>query len=306
MIAFAAAWLLGASPVAGTDTRAAFKAAASDTAGNAVLEASDRADEETGASQGRREAPGVADPMVLHRHAARRLTIIVEEAFAEIRRALTAEEAITEAAVVAFIEQRFARDGLVAGHPPRVAAAAHGSYPDHAGGTSSPIRRGDVVVVELMARRNSPGAVHARTSWTAFAGTKEEIPQRVARVWQIVKDAREAALGLVRERIDAGATVTGAEVDAAARSAIRRAKHGSWFLHPAGRALGPTPAAEGPSLAAGETRALAAGRCFALHPAIYYPGEFGMRTEVSFCVTRQGAPEVTTGVRQVEIRPLLE
>lgn len=246
-----------------------------------------------------------AKQIALHKEAAARLGIIVEETFAEIRRALHANEKPTEAGVVAFIAERLARDRLVTEKRPLVSAAANASYPDHPGGTDQAIVQGQVLLIDVMAKRDDPDGVYARTTWTAFVGKKAEIPARVDKVWKMVRDAREAAISRAGDRIAAGKPVSGEDVDVAARTVIKRAKHGPWFQHSAGVSLGGSLAGTGLSLSTGEKRPIPADTCYALRPAVYYPAEFGVRTEISVCVTG-GALEITTGIRQREIRPLLE
>lgn len=234
-----------------------------------------------------------------------RLGIVIEETFAEVRRAFLANERVSEAGLVAFIAKRLARDGLVTERRPLVSAGSNGSYPDHPGGTDNAITPGQVLLVEVMAKRDDPDGVYARTTWTAFTGTKTQIPARVDRVWKMVRDSREAAIERLGDRIAAGKPVTGEEIDQAARAVIRKQKHAPWFQHAAGESLGTGLLGTGAALRAAETRLLVAGTCFSLRPAVYYPAEFGVRTEVDLCLTEKGV-EITTGVRQREIRPLFD
>lgn len=247
---------------------------------------------------------GVLTPaqLALHKEAAARLTVIVEETFAEMRRALLANERVTEAGLIAFVAQRLSRDGLVTERRPIVAAGSNGSYPDHMGGSDVAIGRAQVVLVDVMAKKDGPDGVYARTTWVAFTGKKAEIPARVERVWKMVRDAREGALEEMRR---GGAGMRAGDADLAARRVIKKQKHAPWFQHGAGESLGGALAGSGAPIRADEPRKLAANACWALRPAVYYPAEFGVRSEVSVCIVAGGV-EVTTGVRQREIRPLLD
>jgi Xaa-Pro dipeptidase len=257
--------------------------------------------------------PGPAAPdgaltarqIALHKEAAVRLAIVVEETFAEVRRASLANERVSEAGLVAFIATRLSRDGLVTERRPLVSAGANGSYPDHPGGTDNAITPGQVLLVDVIAKKDDPDAVYARTTWTAYTGTKAQIPARVDRVWKMVRDSREAAIARIADRVAAGKPVTGDEVDQTARTVIRKHKHAPWFQHAAGESLGTGLTGTGAALRAGEKRALAVDTCFTLRPAVYYPAEFGVRTEVDLCITKAGV-DVTTGIRQREIRPLFD
>lgn len=240
-----------------------------------------------------------------HREAAARLPIIVEETFAEIRRALLAGEPLTEAAVAAFVEQRLLRDGLVGPGKPVVVSGTKTSSHDFAGGTQRRISEGDLLVLEIVARRNAPDAVHARVTWTAFAGRKHEIPKRAERAWNLVRDSRDRALEKLTARVERGAAVTGEELDEWARRVVRRAKTSALWKHASGISLGMEPVGTGAEIRRGEKRPLADGGCWSLRPGLYHERELGVRTEIDFCVTGRNV-EITTGIPQREIRPLLD
>lgn len=255
-----------------------------------------------------RDAPhGVltATQRALHREVAMRLPVVVEETFAELRRALRAGEPITEAAVVSFIEERLRRDGLVAPARPVVVSGAKTAQHDFAGGTQRRIAEGDLVLLEIVARRDAPDAVHARVSWVAFAGRKHEIPKRAQRAWTLAREARDAALQKLASRVESGRSVTGDELDEWVRRVIRRAKTSARYAHAAGISLGMEAVGTGAEIRRGETRALADGACWSLRVGLYHEKELGVRTETDFCIEGRRV-DVTTGVRQREIRPLLE
>src|SRR5438876_684418 len=81
------------------------------------------------------------------------------------------------------VQQRFIdmirQAGLVP-EAPIVGANAHSGNPHYepTSTTHSPIQRGDLVLLDFWAHLPNPDAVYADYTWVAFAGTREEIPQR--------------------------------------------------------------------------------------------------------------------------------
>ncbi len=131
-----------------------------------------------------------------------------------------------------------------------------------------------------------------------YAGRR--VPEKVQRVWSVVRDAREAAIALVQERAAAGVPVAGFELDRAARGIIERAGFGQWFVHRTGHSIDRDLHGSGPHLDSYETmddRRLGPGIGFSVEPGIYLTGEFGVRSEVDVYWGAAG-PEVTPKVRQ--------
>ena len=100
-----------------------------------------------------------------------------------------------------------------------------------------------------------------------------------------MRDARDAAIALLRERIAAGTPVRGAEADDAARGVIDRAGFGAAFTHRTGHSIDARAIhGSGPNLDNLETReerVLIPGVGFSIEPGVYLAGEFGVRTEVN-------------------------
>jgi Xaa-Pro aminopeptidase len=100
-----------------------------------------------------------------------------------------------------------------------------------------------------------------------------------------VRDARDAAIDLLRERVASGAVVRGGEADDAARAVITSRGFGPYFTHRTGHSIDARDLhGSGPHLDNFETReerALRPGVGFSIEPGIYIPGEIGVRSEVN-------------------------
>jgi Xaa-Pro dipeptidase len=200
---------------------------------------------------------------------------------------------LTETALQTRVVEAMAAEGIVPDHPPIIAFgpnAADGHY-EPMPGQDRTLDKDQVVLIDLFGRY--PGAVSADQTWMGFSGAKP--PERVQTVWNTVRDARDASLGLVRKAGAAGRTIAGWEVDRAARDVIEKAGFGEFFVHRTGHSIDQDLHGSGPHMDDYETkddRLILAGCGFSVEPGIYLPGEFGVRSEVNVYWSETG-PVVT-------------
>jgi Xaa-Pro dipeptidase len=253
------------------------------------------------------EAVWTDEQRAMHMEAARKLLRIKDRAFEYIRQALLRGRPITEYDVQQYIWRLYRQEGLVADHPPIVAVNQNASNPHYAPTKTehAPIRMGDLILIDLWAKLNRPGAVYADTTWMAYAG--KEVPPKYAEIFQIVYEAQSAAYDLIAQRFRAGQPVYGWEADEAARNVIRQKGYEAYFIHRTGHSIGQEVHGNGANLDNLETRdgrQLLPGTGFSIEPGIYLP-EFGVRSEMNVYLDPEKGPVVTTAPRQTAILPLL-
>ena len=235
-------------------------------------------------------ASWTADHLASHRRAAEAIAGIAREAMAFAGAQATAGSPVAEHELQIRIMEAFGRSGLVTNHPPIVAAGANAADPHYEPSAERPrqIMRDEVLLIDLWARE--PGNVYADQTWMASLG---EPSARAVEVWESVRDARDAAIVLLRDRLGRGADVRGGEVDDVARGVIRDRGFAEYFTHRTGHSIDPRELhGSGPHIDNFETREerlLVPGVAFSIEPGIYIRGEIGMRTEVNAYV---GAGEV--------------
>jgi Xaa-Pro dipeptidase len=235
-----------------------------------------------------------------HRFAAEVLAEVAREALSRAVREAGAglTETALQARVVAAAEAR----GLVFDTLPIVgfgANSANPHYEPHAGADAT-LRPGDVVLLDLWAGR-SRTTVFADQTWMGYAGA--EPPERVARVWDVVRAARDAAVATVQGAAAANRPIAGFEADRAARGVIEAAGFGDRFVHRTGHSIDRDLHGSGPHLDDYEThddRRLIPGIGFSVEPGVYLPGEFGVRSEVNVHWGPVG-PEVTPRAPQTDL-----
>jgi Xaa-Pro aminopeptidase len=218
-----------------------------------------------------------------HLAAADHLRTIVFEAFGEIARRVTAEEPCHEYEIQQLISRAFDAQGMITNSPCIVAVNANSGSPHYqpTSERSSPIKKGDFVLLDIWAKLKEPAdAVYADITWTGFVG--DSVPSKHEEIFQIVRGARDAALTFVGDAHRSKKTVHGWEVDDAARDFITEKGYGKHFVHRTGHSIGLEVHANGANIDNLETkdeRRLIANTGFSIEPGIYLD-EFGVRSEI--------------------------
>ncbi|MFL6202675.1 MAG: M24 family metallopeptidase [Thermoanaerobaculia bacterium] len=241
-----------------------------------------------------------------HRRANVHLHRIVLEAFNRVADALRRGDQIGEYAVQRFILDAFEQAGLWAEADPIVGVNAHSADPHYQPGPdhSSPIQKGDFLLIDLWAKEKASGSVYADITWCGVCAAAPT--DRQQEIFGIVAGARDAAWELVRSRFP-GKPVRGFEVDDAAREVIRKAGYGERFIHRTGHSIGISDHGQGANmdnLETHDTRQLLPMTGFSIEPGIYLTGDFGVRLEINVALTEQGA-EITGAEPQRELLRLL-
>jgi Xaa-Pro dipeptidase len=244
-----------------------------------------------------------------HVRAANNIHNIIQEAFAEVGRALRAGREVTEYEIQQFMVQRFEDENMTCdGDHPIVSVNANAASPHYQPNAEkfAPIRRGDFLLLDVWAKQQTPGAVYADQTWTGFVG--DEPSEEHIKVFNIVRDARDAAIEFVRESVKAGREIKGAEVDDVSRGVIERAGYGEYFTHRTGHSIGEEVHGNGAhidNLETRDSRKIIPRTCFSIEPGIYLPGNFGVRSEIDLYVG-DGDIEVTGQPIQTELVLILK
>ena len=170
----------------------------------------------------------------------------------------------------------------------------------------APIRRGDFVLFDVWAKLKRPGAVYADHTLTGYVG--EAVPEENARIFRIVREARDSAISFIRAATADGKVIRAAQVDDVSRGVIERAGYGAQFTHRTGHSIGEEVHGNGANIDNLETRdsrRIIPGTCFSIEPGIYLEGLFGVRSEVNVYVGERGI-EVTGQPVQTEIVAILK
>lgn len=229
-----------------------------------------------------------------------------KDALAFIAKSLATGTPITEYDV----QQRLARGmtmrGLV-GQPPVVAAGANTADPFYVptAARTAPIKRGDLIVLSLAMKVDKPEGIWTAQTWVAVA--EAVVPEAARKAFETVTLARDQALALIADRARRRRPVTGAEVDDTTRAFFKKLKVDGSVMHRTGHSIDNDFLGGGADLdnfEVKDTRILTPGTGFTVGPGLYFPGQFGVRSEVSVYLAPAG-PEITTPAQDA-IEPLIK
>jgi Xaa-Pro dipeptidase len=229
----------------------------------------------------------------------------IRGAFEEAAKHVRAKQTLTEYDLQQWFLKQFDASGIRREDGPDVAVNANASDPHYAPmqGKAAPIREGDLLLLDVWGKTKDAGSVYYDVTWMGYLGAK--VPDKYAKVFRVLRDARDKAVDLIRSSVAAGKPLQGWQVDKAARTLIEKAGYGKYFFHRLGHNIGETIHGNGANMDNLEThdiRHLIPKTCTSIEPGIYMP-EFGMRTEVNVYID-DGEARVT-GAVQSEIVPLL-
>jgi Xaa-Pro aminopeptidase len=242
--------------------------------------------------------------LAAHRRAAEQVAAIAADAFDFVGAQLRVGTPVFEHEVAQRIRDGFARAGLFTDHGPNVSAGANAANPHYEPSAEHPrrIERGELLLIDLWA--GEPGAPMADQTWMASVG---EPSPRALEVWTAVRDARDAAIAMLREQAGGDAAIRGADVDDAARAVIEARGFGPYFTHRTGHSIDARDLhGSGPhldNLETREERVLLPGVGFSVEPGVYLPGDIGVRSEVNAFMTGDGVI-ITPEHYQQELRIL--
>jgi len=251
------------------------------------------------------EARWTPEQLQSHIDAGRVIDRVTQEAFAHAAHHVRNKAPLTEYDLQQWILEQFRANSIVVDDAPIVAVGPHAGDPHYEPrpGSSSAIREGDLLLLDIWGKGRAAGSVYYDITWMGFLGAR--VPEKYSRIFAIVREARDRAVAFVREAVEAGREIRGWQVDRVAREVIRKAGYAKYFVHRTGHSIGQEVHGSGANMDGLETqdvRRIIPHTCFSVEPGIYLP-EFGVRSEVNVYVEEDQAR--VTGPVQTEILPLL-
>jgi Xaa-Pro aminopeptidase len=244
-------------------------------------------------------------------HAASQALLRARDALYDwLRQQVDADARLTELGIQREMMRRMRAEGLEvpADEQPLVAVNGNAGNPHYkpTARHHARVQRGDLLLLDVSARLPGTENVFADYTWMVFLG--DHVPERAARLFGVIRDARDAGIALLRERFAAGERVQGFEVDDAVRAVVGEGGYAHAFVHRTGHNIGTAIHGRGAhldNLETHDTRTVLPNTITSVEPGIYLPEEgLGLRTEVDV-ILLPGSIEVTGVPAQTEILPLL-
>ena len=249
------------------------------------------------------EAVLTAEQIATHFAAGEKIDRILEAGFKEIGSLVKSGRA-HEQAIVDFLQEGMRREGLVWDHGTNVSCGPNSadSHYEPTPERSAPIKSGDFVLIDIWARvkdsEAQPASCYYDITWTGVVD--REPTEREQHIFTTVRDARDAACSIVEKAFAANQPIAGWQADDASRAVIRKAGLADFFTHRTGHNIGNILHGSGAHLDNLEThdeRWLLPNTCFSVEPGLYFPGEFGIRSEVNM-IARPRKAEVTGRIQR--------
>jgi Xaa-Pro aminopeptidase len=251
------------------------------------------------------EASWSDEQLESHVAAGRIVDRIRQGAFEQAAASVADGRPLTEYELQQWMLDQFRVNGLTTAEPPIAAVQPNNGNPHYEpkAGDSLPIRAGDLLLLDIWAKSTNPGSVYYDITWVGYLG--QRVPGSYAKIFDIVREARNRAIEFVKTSVAKGRAVHGWEVDRVARDTIHKAGYAKYFVHRTGHSIGQEVHGNGANMDGLETRddrKIVPHTCFSIEPGIYLP-EFGVRSEVNVYVGEREAH--VTGAIQEEIVALL-
>ena len=115
---------------------------------------------------------------------------IVQGAFERAANFVRDARPLSEAELQHWILDEFRAAGVTTAEPPIAAVQPNNGSPHYEPkpGASSPIRAGDLLLLDVWAKMSRPGSVYYDVTWMGYLGSR--VPDTYARIFRIVREAR--------------------------------------------------------------------------------------------------------------------
>lgn len=240
--------------------------------------------------------------------ACKKALMIKDEAFALIKKDVLENGQSDEYRIQKFICDRFHEEGMVFDDPAIVAVNRNASDPHYGPSEKihSPIKKGDVVLIDMWAKLNQEKSVYADITWMGYVST--EVPKVIKDRFAILRKAVDSAFSFLEENLPKR-KVEGYEVDDVSRRVVEEAGYGSYFIHRTGHNIACDVSPHGPGVniddyESHDTREIVPNISFSLEPGIYAE-DFGMRSETDVYIDEERRPHMVGG-RQEEVIAILK
>lgn len=221
-----------------------------------------------------------------HKRAAEHIARIAKDAFRLAGERASGGNPISEYELAQIILRQFDENGLYTDHGPNVSIGVNAANPHYepSAEKSALINRGDILLIDLWAHEKD--GIYADQTWMASLGEPSE---RNLKIWEAVRDAREAATEFLRQRVADKVETRGYEADDVARKVISDRGFGPQFIHRTGHSIDSRDLhGSGPhldNLETNEQRLMIPNIGFSIEPGIYFADDVGMRSEVNGFIT---------------------
>ena len=236
------------------------------------------------------------------------LLSIKDEAFKKIKEDILEKGYSDEYKIQSYICNRLHEEGYIYDDP-CIVAINHNASDPHYGPSenrTSLIHRGDVVLIDMWAKKDALNSVYGDITWMGYVG--ESVPENVEKRFSILRKAVDSGFEFIKKNLP-DRDVKGYEVDDVVREVIDKEGYGEYFIHRTGHNIAKDVSPHGPgtnidNYESHDERNIIENTSFSLEPGIYAP-DFGMRSETDVYIDKNRVPHMVGG-RQEKVIPILK
>ncbi len=233
---------------------------------------------------------------------------IVDKTFGFMRDRIAGKQRVTEFDVQQFMLKLFGENDLMSNEAPNCSVNTNSGNPHYepTQEVHSDLKKGDFVLIDLWAKKNKPGSTYNDITWVGCLDTS--VPEKIAKVFAVVKEARDAAVSLLEKSFAQNKPIRGCDVDDAARQVITRQGFGEYFIHRTGHSITEDLHGSGANMDNLETRderTIIPETSFSIEPGIYFMGDFGVRSEINAYISKDRKVIIPGEPRQQEVIRIL-
>lgn len=225
-----------------------------------------------------------------HLEAARILDEIAQKVFQQCLK----YHDLFERDLIEFIMDQMAEHNCETKGEPIVASGTNSAYPHYC-----PVGRGDkisssILLIDLWCKKRDVGSIYADITRVGVGHSPLE--KKIQQSFFIVREAQKRSVSYIQERICKGTCVRGCDVDQMCCDYLVELGFGSSIFHNLGHSIDSDVHGYGANLSSLDNRLLLRNTCYSIEPALYFPGEFGLRLEHNILVQKNGVI-ITGGVQ---------
>lgn len=225
-----------------------------------------------------------------HEEAAAKLYTIMGTSFQLIKEK---QGSISEGDIQKHIVDSFRSVNMITEHRPLVAFGKNTANPHYElQGAGKFLNPGDCILIDMWAKNNTETGIYADISWAGYHG--KDIPEIIEKTFDLIVNARELAVEIIKNSMSTAEPVSGYEVDKKLRDLFINNGHQQHLAHRTGHSIDSSPHGQGVNLDSIEfpdKRPLGEGSLFSLEPGLYLEN-FGFRSEINVYI-KDGNPVVS-------------
>jgi len=158
------------------------------------------------------------------------------------------------------------------------------------------INKNCLIMIDYWAKLKGAKNVFADITWMFYVGNK--IPEEIEDTFNKVISARNLAVSFIKENLKNRTLPRAKDVDKAVRTYFSKFNLERFFTHRTGHTLGYS-SCHGNKLSISRNSRKAIGQdiLFTIEPGLYFPGRFGIRSEINCYINKDNKLVITSSVQ---------